>query len=747
MNLDKVHWMAIGPAPVDSPGVSLGFSAGRIEAAAPDPGTVDTMYVGASGGGVWKTGVWTNPTPVWIVTTDDQPSINFGGYHPLAVHPAHHEVVFGLVSGPGAGVLKSTDHGLGWTLLGNSLFEGAALSSIALHPTDVKTLYVCVWSGGYFCNAGIYKTTDGGTTWNNLTTFHAGFFSDVIMAKWDSKVLFAGMIPGYNQNGVGTAAVYRSTDEGATWHSLGGTGLPSNLFVRSFIRLESATEKGHAYATVFTFDSNGKDLVGRYRSENSGDLWKTLAPTPGTPETRSWHVLLGVDPKDGKHVFCNDAYELLESHDSGQTWKRADVANKQNIGDDWVNIAFDARDKAVVTADRGVYHYDPVASQWQNHCGNLQVTQLYDVTLTPQDVDRCYGIAQDHTSSFRFTGSILWNDMPGGSGETGKVLVDPANDKRLYASNPLAPKTALVVTSTDEGQTWKVIHTDNNWDNENYDLAYSVQKSFAMDPTNAKRLLLGLTKVFECKDATVANPVWKAISGVLSPNNNVGSQYITALAIAPSSGKTIYAATADGHVWLTTDDGAHWAQADSGLVGSGAGKMVDIRIDPANPKRLFGVTNGAAGKNIWFHDPASSTWKNISGDMPWNLGVISIAADWRFTPNVLYVGSARGVYRSIDLGVHWTRFALDMPHIAVSDLQTVPSHNILAASTSGRGVWEILLSDPKVKMEAPVPHPLPARPAQLPEVVSYEHIGDLNLLPGKQPGQALVDARVRLSQK
>ena len=637
MNLDKVHWMAIGPSPVDTPGVSLGSSAGRIDAAAPDPGNVDTMYVGAAGGGVWKTGVWTNPTPVWIGFTDDQPSTNFGGYHPLVVHPTHHETVFGLVSGPGAGVMRSTNFGLGWTLLGNNLFEGASLTSIAVHPTDVKTFYVCVWNGGSFCKPGVYKTTDGGANWNNLTTFHAGLVSDVIIAKWDPKTLFAGMIRGGNNAGVSTSGVYKSTDEGAHWTLNSGNGLPIDMFVGGAIRLESATEKGRVYVTVFNNDINGDLSVKRYRTTDNAQSWHPLAATPGTPETRSWHVLLGVDPKDGKHVFANDAYSLYESKDSGQTWKRADVSDSKNIGDDWVNIAFDARDKVVVTADRGVYHYDPATKAWEQHCGNLQVTQLYDITLTPQNVDRCYGIAQDHTASFKFTGSILWNKMPGGSGETGKVLVDPANDKRLYASNPLAPKTALVVTSTDGGQSWKVIHTDSSFDNEDYSLAYSVQKSFAMDPSNAKRLLLGLTKVFECKDATAVIPVWKAISGILSPGNKVGSQYITALAIAPSAGQVIYAATADGHVWTTANDGANWSQNDTGLLGSGVGKVVDIRIDPTNTKRAFGVTNGAAGKNIWFHDPASGSWKNISGDMPWNLGVISIAIDWRFTPNVLYV--------------------------------------------------------------------------------------------------------------
>ena len=384
---------------------------------------------------------------------------------------------------------------------------------------------------------------------------------------------------------------------------------------------------------------------------------------------------------------------------------------------------------AVITADQGVYHFGFGSNQWEHRCGNLQVTQCYTITLTPQDLDRCYAIAQDYSDAMKFKGSIEWHSMPVG-GEFGKVLVDPANKKRLYVSNP-ASQTGLVQTSTDGGKNWTVIHTDHTFDTG---LASSVQKSFAMDPSNAKRLLLGLTQVFECKDATVANPVWKAISGVLSPSGKC----ITALAIAESSGKVIYAATADGHVWTTTNDGDHWNENDTGLLGSGVGKIVDIRIDPSNAKRAFGVTSGGGGNNIWFLDPADATWKNMSGNMPSNLGVVSIAVDWRFVPNVLYVGSARGVFRSLDLGVHWKRFAKDMPHAPVIDLQTLPIQNILAASTSGRGVFEILMSDPNAPKLAPPPEiKSPPRPANRARQVAYEDVADLIRLPGKRPGQAL----------
>jgi photosystem II stability/assembly factor-like uncharacterized protein len=741
MNLSSTKWTAIGPAPVDTPNVSLGHSAGRIEAAAPDPSNSDVMYVGANGGGVWKTGVWYNTPPTYICVGDGQPSLNFAGYHPLVVHPANKNLILGIVSGPGAGLLKSTNAGLGWTLLANSIFEGATLGSIAVHPTNPKVMYVSVWTGGAFAAPGVYKSTNGGAAWNNLTSFHNGSVSDVIIAKFNSKYLYAGMV-----SAVGTNGVYHSPDGGVTWKLM--TGLPYSFFLADAVRLESSGRKGTVYATLFVNDLNGNTVVERYKTKDAGQTWKQLAATPGTPELRSWHVVLAVDPKDADHVFVNDAYKLFESTDSGQSWTSA-----ENIGDDWVNMTFDANNNGVVTADRNLYTYEPKPKKWTAREGNLQVTQLYDITLYPKNINRAYGIAQDHVASMKFSGSIEWNFMSGGSGETGKILVDPANSNRLYASNPLAPAD-LVRRSTNGGGAWTTILTNNNFQSEDYALAYSVQKSFAMDPQNSKRLLIGLTSIFETTDATVANPSWSPFSGVLSPAANVSGQYITALAIAPSSSKIVYAATADGHVWTTNNNGQTWKQNDAGLFGQNAGKIVDMRIDPSNPKRVFAVTNAGAGKNIWYLNPSTTQWKAICGNMPTNLWMASICVEWK-TPTILYAGTARGVYRSTDMGATWNVFGLDMPNTVVTDLQTLPASNILAAGTFGRGVWEILTAphkgEPVPPKEAKVKaKKMPAARLKRATVTgAYFHVSELNMLPGQRPGQPLVrsDARARAKRE
>ena len=218
----------------------------------------------------------------------------------------------------------------------------------------------------------------------------------------------------------------------------------------------------------------------RFRTANGGQTWKKLAATPGTVEDRSWHVVIAVDPKNANHVFANDAYTLYESTDGGLSWTAA-----ENIGDDWVNMTFDAHNNGVVTADRNVYRYQPKTKTWLGREGNLQVTQFYDITLDPQNTDRAYGVAQDHFDAGRFQGTILWDYMSPGGGETGKVLVAANNSKMIYVSDPLDCVANLVRRSTNGGSNWKTIYQNNSYQAGDYDLAYSVQKSFVMDPQNS----------------------------------------------------------------------------------------------------------------------------------------------------------------------------------------------------------------------------------------------------------------------
>lgn len=679
-SLSLTSWTRIGPSPIKAPGFDLGLEAGRIEAAAPHPMDPDTMFIATGSASIWRTTNWNDDPPTWDPLGDTQESLQCGGYHPLVVHPAAPNLVMGVMTGHGAGVLVSANGGISWQLLANPFFEGAQIGSIAVHPTNTNVMYVSVWWGGP--GGGVYKSTDGGLNWSNTTSsFHFGGASDVIIARWSAHTLFACLV--WNN----TSGVYRSSDAGATWTLQ--SGLPSGAALADAGRLSSGRKRGVVYASCLSNGSNGV-VVKRARTGNGGRTWTQLANTPGDVETRSWHLVLGVDPANDKRVICNDAYRLFESTDSGQTWSEAETFH-----DDWVNVAFGKNGQLVATADRNVYRRDSQTNAWKSKEGNLQVTQFYDITLDQSDPNTIYGIGQDQHSGMKFSNDLEWSYLTAGD-EIGRVRVDPTNSSRLYVSVPRAPN-GFVSRSTDGGQTWKVILMSTDFVANDYDFAYKAQKAFVIDPSNPKRLLIGTNRVWETTNATAATPTWKAISPVLSSSATPGDRFITALAVAPSDPTTIYAATADGHLWLTSDGGASWGALDAGLVGSSsgpdAGRIFDIRIDPKNPVRAFAV--GGNASSVWYLDGVSLPWRRIVGDLPTYLGTATILSDLPlFATETLYLGTSRGVYRSSDLGLHWTLFA-DLPKTSVTDLQL--GAGALFAATAGYGVWAIALRPSLVK--------------------------------------------------
>src|SRR5262249_29148346 len=151
-------------------------------------------------------------------------------------------------------------------------------------------------------------------------------------------------------------------------------------------------------------------------------------------------------------------------------------------------------------------------------------------------------------------------------------------------------------------------------------------------------------------------------------------------------------ATADGHVWFNYLLQNKWIEIDKGILGQNVGAVVGIQADPTDFRRLFAVTNGPGGQNVWYLPDIESPggWRNISGDLPTDLGAFTIFADFQCAVPALYVGTSRGVYHSVDLGRHWEKFGGFLPNAEVRDLQYLPAQNILAAATFGRSAWEIL---------------------------------------------------------
>jgi photosystem II stability/assembly factor-like uncharacterized protein len=361
---------------------------------------------------------------------------------------------------------------------------------------------------------------------------------------------------------------------------------------------------------------------------------------------------------------------------------------------------FDKNAAVVMVGDRGIYRWTGPGAAFAPKQGNLQNTQFYTLTLDPNDTNTVYGISQDQFGALKFTGIPQWNYLSSTS-ETGKILVNPQNSARIYAYNPL-DASSFIDRSDDGGASWTAKGTGISTAAAGYGLAYAAENAFAIDANAPSRLLLGTTDVYLTIDS---GDTWTDLTnGPLS-----GTSFVTVVGFSPSQANTFYAGTSDGHFFRTTDGGMTWQNVDAGLPINGFDHVMEMQIDPSNANRVFMVLGNFANDvgditpEVWMTTNGGTSWTNISGKIPATYQTLSIAADWRFAKPVLYVGTSRGVYSSSNLGGSWAAFGKALPHAVVSDLQFDPKHDVLAAATCGRGVFEIEVPGPATSFAMSAP--------------------------------------------
>ena len=608
------------------------------------------------------------------------------------VYPGNPLIIYAAAAGPGGGILKSTNGGVSWTLLGTSVFDQVAFGSLVVDPHNSSNLFVTVWYGPNGNSGGVYKSIDGGVTWTNTTSsLHTGAASDIVMDPTNSQILYAGLTQG--AGGGTTNGLYKTTNGGTTWTRLAG-GMLTGSAVGVSIRVAVAPASAQTvYATVFdpALGNAPDGLPHRYRSSDGGTTWTSLPALPTNDENRYWHIMLSVDPANSQTIYVNGDHTVYMSSNGGSSWTLV------NDFEDPVGGYFDDSSSLILTGDHGIYR----GTNFVNKQGNLDTSEFYTLTLDPTNANIAYGLVQDQFAAIKYTGYPVWNStgqVPNnqdgaGAGEVGKILVDPTSPNKLYRYAPTDFDTnGFILSSTNGGASWTETGIGIPTTLAGYGLAYASQKAFVMDPRNSQRMLVGTNQVYETTNGSAS---WTAISPVLSPSSNLSDQYITSVAIAQSHPSTIYVATADGRIFVTQNDGGAWTEIDTGLPKDYFDQIVSIQVDPNNPSRAFIVpgrfpTNVFGSTHVWMTTTGgASGWTDITGNLPPENWTNSIAVDWRLATPVLYVATARGVYQSADLGVTWSQFGAALPNSPVTDLQLVPGLNVLAAATYGRGAWEI----------------------------------------------------------
>ena len=689
-----MSWRMIGP-----------FRGGRTRAAVGVPNEPNVFYVGQVDGGVWKS---TDYGRTWEPIFDGQPSQSIGA---IAVAASNASILY-VASGEGLhrpdlsvgdGIYRSADAGKTWQHLG--LRDGQQIPALAVDPRDPNRVYAAVLGHPYGPNEerGIFRSTDGGTTWKRVLYKDANTGGDdvvldpanpniVYASLWESRL---GPWEDGNQYEGTHGGLFKSTDGGDTWKPL-TKGLPDNL-VQVHIAV-SPSDENRLYATIATAKQGGYASaagLGVYRSDDAGESWYKVTDDPRPAMKIGGGDLPepAVDPKNADVVY-SASIVTERSVDGGHTWMSLRGAPG---GDDYQNLWINPLHPEIIllVSDQGALVSVNRGESWSSWY-NQPTAQLYHVAVTntfPYQV--CAGQQESGsvcTSSRSNDGSITFRDWhPAGVIEYGYVAPDPLHPEIVYG----AGRTEVSKYNRITGQVQNVTPLPTRTPEIRADRTEPIMFS----PIDPHLLFTATSVLFETRDY---GNTWQTISPDLSrehsgqpaslpvlPEKDQAKRRGAIYALAPSfkSVDVLWAGTDDGLVWTTHDHGAHWKNITppaltpwSKVTQISASHFDDatayvsvskLRIDDLHPY-LYRTHDGGA------------TWQSLAAGLPDGSPVNTVRED-PVCKGLLFAGTETAVWYSIDDGDHWQPLQLNLPHTSMRDLWV--NGNDLIVATHGRSFW------------------------------------------------------------
>jgi photosystem II stability/assembly factor-like uncharacterized protein len=682
--LQSLRWRSIGP-----------LRGGRTRAVAGVPSQPNVFYMAQVNGGVFKT---TDYGRTWIPIFDDQPTGSVGAIavspsDPNIIYVGSGEGLQRPDLSVGDGIYKSTDAGKTWMHLG--LRDGQQIPQIALDPRNPDRLLVAVAGHPYGPNEerGVFRSTDGGKTFEKVLYKDENTgAADVQIDPTHPDVAYASLWearqgPWENAawNGTG-GGIFKTTDGGKTWRQL-TKGLPEGIIQANLA--VSASSPKHLFASVAS-----PNTVNLYASENGGDSW-TMATTDVRPAGRIGGGDLPVpriDPQDPNVIYVASTV-CWKSVDGGKTWAAFRGAPG---GDDTQGIWINPNNSQIMLLgyDQGAIITVNGGKSWSSWY-NQSTAQLYHVAADNAFPYRlCSGQQESGSvciSSRGNDGQITFREWhPVGAEEYGFVTPDPLDpdivyggkltryDRRTAQAQNILPKpfrapdfrmlrTQPVIFSPVDphilffaaNTLWKTRDGGQNWQQISPDLT---RKTFEVPDTVGKY-----------RSQPTAQPTQRGV--------------IYAVAPSPLDLKRIWAGTDDGLIHLTTDGGAHWSDVtppqikpwqkisiiDAGHFNAGTAYAAvnTLRLDDLRP-------------HIYRTRDSGATWTEVAGGIPNNENVNVVREDPE-RKGLLFAGTERAVYVSFDDGDHWQSLRLNMAASSVRDL--IIKGDDLCAATHGRGFW------------------------------------------------------------
>ena len=680
---------------------------GRVAAVAGVPGDPNVYYVGAGGGGVWKT---IDGGLTWKAIFEHAKTASIGAIAVAASNPS--DVWVGTGEGnirndvlDGNGVYFSSDAGNSWKFMG--LEESQQITSILVDPNDPNTVFVGALGHTWGPNAdrGVFKTTDGGRTWKKVFYVNDSTgVADLTMAGNNANVLFACMwqfrrYPWTLMDGGPDSAIYRSTDGGDTWQKL-TKGLPEGPWGRSAIAVASSNPN-HVYALI------GAKRGMLWQSEDMGDSWAAVSDSHALDVRAFYFSKVIVSPNDENKVYFM-SFNMMESSDGGKTATVADRGVHSDHHTLWIDPKNPGR--MILGTDGGVFLSTDGAKTWR-FLNTLPIEQFYMVAAdSKQPYDLCGGL-QDNSSwcgpSSDLSGnravSSAWYTVVGGDGEY--AVPAPSDSNIIYSDSQNASIERLDLSNHISHSVRPYLPGVEETKPADLKYRFNWTSPIAVSPTDANEVYLGGNVVFKSTDG---GKTWSTISGDLTRNDKTKQEIaggpiqhdisgaetydtILTITLAPTDPNVIWVGTDDGLVQVTRDGGKTWTEVGKNISGSPEwARVYQVGVSPFNAGTAY-VTYDAheldnRGVYVYRTDDFGATWTKITDGLPGGSPAHVVRED----PNkkgFLVAGTDTGLYYSQDNGDHWQPLKADFPTVAVFDVQFIKRSHDLVVATHGRGIF------------------------------------------------------------
>jgi len=686
--LGALRWRLLGP-----------FRGGRVLAVAGVPGERDHFYFGSVNGGVWES---LDAGRTWQPRFDEQPVASIGA---LAVAPSAPRVIYAGTGeadmrsdiAHGDGVYRSDDGGASWRHIG--LDRTFHIGRILVDPSDAETVYVAALGHAYGPNPerGVYRSRDGGHTWTRVLFRDADTGAiDLALRPDNPRTLYAALWqtrrPPWSvyppSSGPG-GGLYRSTDGGDTWAPLAGHGFPESPGRIGLAIAPSRPDRMYAIVDA--------PRGGLYRSEDGGSSWTSTSDDPRLWQ-RGWYFGgVTVDPQNADVVYvCNTA--MYRSNDGGKTFSPIKGAPG---GDDYHTLWIDPQhpERRILGVDQGAVVSLNGGATWSSWF-NQPTGQFYHVVTDRRFPYWVYGAQQDsgaaavpsRTDSIDGINLTQFREQTAG-GESDNIAPDPRDPAIIFGGR--VDRLDLRTQQTQSVDP-TLAYPDR------YRGAWTLPLVFSRrDP---RVLYFANQRVFRTEDG---GRHWRIISPDLSRETlsvpptldpstvedhaGVGERrgVVYALGPSPLRDHLLWAGTDDGRVWRTDDEGVHWNEVTPAVISAWS-KIAAIEPSHFDAARVY-----LAVDRHRLDDDHPYIYASSDGGRSWTLRVDGIAEDHavnviREDPmraGLLYAGTERGVYVSLDDGEHWQPLQSGLPVTSVRDLEVHGDDLVIA--THGRAFWAL----------------------------------------------------------